>query len=73
MAEATAFPRRVAFSFYTLLLLGGVAFYLLWGAIYRSWNVFLPENAGVYAVTVVMVGLGVVGMLLYRKPIRPPQ
>ena len=73
MAEAFAFPRRVAFAFYTLLLLGGVSFYFIWGAFFRSWNIFQPENAGVYTVTVIMVGFGVVGMLLYRKPIAPPQ
>ena len=71
--QASAFPRRVAFGFYTLLLLTGIAFYVLWGAIYSSWNVFAPENAGVYAVTVIMVGFGVVGMLLYRHPASPPQ
>ena len=73
MAEAAVFPRRVAFGFYTLLLLGGISFYLAWGAFFRSWNIFVPENAGVYAVTVIMVGFGVVGMLLYRKPPKPPQ
>ncbi len=73
MAQASAFPRRVAFSFYTLLLLAGVSFYAIWGAIYSSWNILVPENAGVYAVTVIMVGFGIVGMLLYRKPLRPPQ
>ena len=73
MAEASAFPRRVAFGFYTLVLLTGIAFYVIWGAIYRSWNVFAPENAGVYAVTVITVGFGVVGMLLYRRPAQPAQ
>lgn len=73
MAGASSFPRRVAFGFYTLLLLGGIAFYFLWGALYSSWNIFAPQNAGVYAVTVIMAGFGIVGMLLYRKPIPPAQ
>ncbi len=72
MAETSAFPRRVAFGFYTLLLLLGVAFYAVWGAIYSSWNIFDRSNAGVYAVFVIMVGFGIVGMILYRKPIPPP-
>ncbi len=72
MAEASAFPRRVAFGFYTLLLLLGVAFYMIWGVIYGSWNVFDRSNAGVYAVLVIMVGFGLVGMILYRKPAAPP-
>ena len=73
MAETSTFPRRVAFGFYTLVLMVGITFYLLWGAIYSSWNVFAPENAGVYAVTVITVGFGVIGMLLYRRPAPPPQ
>jgi hypothetical protein len=73
MVEASAFPRRVAFGFYTLILLVGIAFYAIWGALYQSWNVFVPENAGVYAVTVITVGFGVIGMLLYRRPIKPAQ
>ena len=71
MAETSAFPRRVAFGFYTLLLLFGVAFYAIWGWIYNSWNIFERSNAGVYAVLVIMVGFGGVGMLLYRRPIQP--
>ncbi len=73
MAEASAFPRRVAFGFYTLILLAGIAFYVIWGAIYSSWNMFVPENVGVYAVTVITVGFGILGMLLYRRPIKPAQ
>ena len=73
MAEAAAFPRRVAFGFYTFLLLVGIAFYVIWGAIYSSWNMFRPENSGVYAVTVITVGFGIVGMLLYRRPNPPAQ
>ena len=73
MVEASAFPRRVAFGFYTLVLLTGIAFYVIWGAIYSSWNMFTKDNAGVYAVTVITVGFGVIGMLLYRRPLPPPQ
>ena len=73
MAEASAFPRRAAFGFYTFVLLAGIAFYVIWGALYSSWNMFAPENSGVYAVTVIAVGFGVVGMLLYRRPIKPAQ
>jgi hypothetical protein len=73
MAEASAFPRRVAFGFYTLILGAGIAFYVIWGALYSSWNMFTRDNAGVYAVTVIMVGFGVLGMLLYRRPIQPAQ
>ena len=43
-------------------------FYLSWGLTYGSWNLLRPEWVGAYAVTVVLVGFGLVGMLLYRKP-----
>jgi len=62
-----AFPRKVAFWFYALAFLAGLIFYLIWGLTYGSWNLFQPEWVGAYAVTVVLVGFGLVGMLLYRK------
>ena len=68
MAAPSAIPRRVAFRFYALLLAAGVGFYAIWGAFYDSWSLFESRNAGAYAVTVVLVGFGIVGMLLYRKP-----
>lgn len=60
-------PRRVAFGFYVALLVAGLFFYVAWGIAYGAWNPFVPENIGVYAVTVVLVAFGVVGILLYRK------
>ena len=60
------FPRKAAYWFYLLLALGGIAFYLGWGIYYNSWNLFDRENAGVYAVTVLMLGFGLTGLLLYR-------
>lgn len=67
MVEVSAFPRKVAFWFYAFLLVVGFTFYAVWGAVYGSWNVFDAGNAGVYAVTVLLVGFGIVGMLLYRR------
>lgn len=61
------FPRRVAFAFYALLFLAGIIVYLAWGFAYGSWNLFAADWVGVYAVTVVLVGFGIVGMLLYRE------
>lgn len=66
MAEV-AFPRAVAFWFYFLAFLAGVVFYVAWGLSYGSWNLLRSEWIGVYAVTVILVGFGLVGMLLYRK------
>lgn len=62
------FPRAVAFWFYFLSFLGGILFYLVWGITYGSWNLFRPEWVGAYAVTAILLGFGIVGMLLYRRP-----
>jgi len=62
-----AFPREIAFWFYALSFAAGVLFYVIWGATYGSWNLLRPEWVGAYAVTVVLVGFGIVGMLLYRR------
>ncbi len=66
MAEV-AFPRSAAFWFYALAFLAGILFYLIWGFTYGSWNILRPEWVGAYAVTIILVGFGIVGMLLYRK------
>ncbi len=62
------FIRKITFAFYTFLLLLGIVFYLSWGIFFGTWNPFTTDNIGVYAVTVVLVGFGLTGMLLYRKP-----
>jgi len=63
------FPRAIAFWFFALSFLGGILFYVTWGFTYGSWNLFRPEWVGAYAVTVVLLGFGSVGMLLYRKEV----
>ena len=62
-----AFPHAIAFWFFGLSFAAGVLFYVIWGASYGSWNLLRPEWVGAYAVTLVLVGFGIVGMLLYRK------
>jgi hypothetical protein len=62
------FPRAVAFWFYALAFAAGILFYVIWGLTYGSWNLLRPEWVGAYAVTIVLVGFGIVGMLLYRAP-----
>ncbi|HKZ48794.1 MAG TPA: hypothetical protein VJ397_08430 [Thermoplasmata archaeon] len=61
------FPRRTAYWFYLVLLLGGVAFYLGWSLYWGTWNLFDRQNVGVYAITVLMMGFGVTGLLLYGR------
>lgn len=65
--EGSGFPRGVAVSFYAFLLILGIFFYLAWGIIFGSWDVARPENIGVYALTVILVGFGIVGLLLYSR------
>jgi len=60
------FPHRVAFLFYLALFMGGIIFYLIWGIYYGAWNLFAADWIGAYAVTVILVGFGLVGMLLYK-------
>ncbi len=68
------FPRRIAFTFYLILFLAGIIFYLIWGLYYGAWNLFAADWIGAYAVTVVLVGFGLVGMLLYKSEASsPPQ
>ncbi len=65
MAEVE-FPRRVAFFFYLALFMAGIIFYVVWGIAYGSWNLLDTPWIGAYAVTVILVGFGIVGMLLYK-------
>jgi hypothetical protein len=65
--EPPVFARKLAFAFYAFLLLSGIAFYFGWSVFFGTWNPLTKENIGVYAVTVILVGFGITGMLLYRK------
>ncbi len=65
MAEV-GFPRKAAFFFYLILFLAGIVFYLVWGFWYGAWNLLQADWIGAYAVTVVLIGFGIVGMLLYK-------
>ncbi len=72
MAEVSAFPRKVLFWVYAFLLAVGIIVYAIFGVVYGAWNLFTPDNSGMYAVTVLLVGFGIVGMLLYGKTPTPP-
>ncbi len=58
--------RKMAFGFYTFLLALGIIMYFGWGIFYGTWNLFERGNMGVYAVVIILVGFGLVGMLLYH-------
>jgi hypothetical protein len=59
-------PKKVMMLFYSGLLALGLIIYVSWGVMYGSWNIFERTNLGMYAVTVMLCGFGIVGLLLYR-------
>ncbi len=48
-------------AFYLLVLVTGVILYLVWSIVFDAWT-----DLGLYSITVMMVGFGLVGYLLYR-------
>ncbi len=48
---------------YGLLAALGITFYTSWSIMYGTWF-----DVGVYAVTILMVGFGLIGFLLYSIP-----
>ncbi len=73
MAEEPQFPRKIAAGFYFFLILLGILFYVSWGILYNTWNLADPESIGVYALTVILLGFGITGFLLYRQPTAKPE
>jgi hypothetical protein len=47
--------------FYMVLLGFGIAFYLIWGAMFNAWT-----DIAVYTVAAITVGFGLIGTLLYN-------
>ncbi len=56
----TALSRKLIFFFYLAVFLFGIIFYISWSASYDTWT-----DIGVYSVTVIAVGFGLLGMLLH--------
>ena len=76
MADEPGFPRKIAAAFYFFLILLGLLFYVGWSLLYNTWDLSRPENVGVYALTIILLGFGITGYLLYRTPAKkaePPQ
>jgi hypothetical protein len=65
--EETAFPKKAKVAFSLLLIIGAISFYLGWGLYYNSWNIFEPTSMGVYAIFVVMLAFGLLGLLLTSR------
>ena len=60
MPEEVKMPAFIPRIFYTIILMFGIGLYLGWGIIYNIWF-----DVGVYAISVILIGFGLVGMLLY--------
>jgi hypothetical protein len=64
--EENAFPKKVKLALSIILIVGALAFYWAWGVLYNSWNIFDGSNMGVYAIVVIMLAFGILGLLLTR-------
>jgi membrane protease YdiL (CAAX protease family) len=60
MPEENVMPAIIPRIFYTIIFMMGVGLYIGWGILFNVWF-----DIGVYALCVVMIGFGLVGMLLY--------
>ncbi len=60
MPEEVKMPAFIPRTFYTIILIFGIGLYLGWGILYNIWF-----DVGVYAISVLLIGFGLVGMLLY--------
>jgi len=60
MPEEGKMPAVIPRIFYTILFMFGVGLYIGWGILFNVWF-----DLGVYALSVVLIGFGLVGMLLY--------
>ena len=62
MTEEFEMPAYIPKILYTLMLLAGVILYVSWLTLYGldKWN-----DVGLYSVTVILIGFGLVGKLLY--------
>ena len=58
----TPTTRNMVRLFYTLLLITGLAIYVIWGTLYGTWT-----DIGLYSITIIPVLLGIIGIILYSK------
>jgi hypothetical protein len=66
MAE-TAFPRKAKLFLSLLLITAAFAMYWGWGLIYGTWNIIAKDSMGVYAIVMILLTFGILGLLLTWK------
>ena len=59
--------RKLAFMASVALLISGIIYYVVWSLVFNTWDLTNVDHLGVYAVTIVLCGFGVTGILLYSK------
>jgi hypothetical protein len=64
MEDETIMPLIIPKTFYRLILLSGVLFYISWLAVFglNRWN-----DVGVYSIAIVLIGFGLVGSFVYDE------
>jgi len=60
MSDETKMPAIIPRIFYTILFMFGVGLYIGWGILFNVWL-----DLGVYSISIILIGFGLVGMLLY--------
>jgi membrane protein YdbS with pleckstrin-like domain len=64
--EENAFPKKIQMGISALLLISGIALYIVWGIGFNGWNFFEQKFIGLYALVIVMVLFGIFGILLTK-------
>lgn len=59
--------RKIWFVISVILIILGIVFYWAWALTFGTWNLISQEGLGAYVITVMLVGFGILGALLYRK------
>ena len=60
MPEESRMPAIIPRIFYTILFMLGVGLYVGWGILFNVWL-----DLGVYSISILLIGFGLTGMLLY--------
>ena len=72
MAESPRI-RKLAARLYLFLVLLGIFFYFGWSLVYGTWDLTKGPNMAVYAITILLIGFGGTGYLLYHEPRPRPE
>lgn len=59
--------RKIKFAGSAAMVAVGIVFYWGYALSYGEWDPFSSGNEGVYSIMVFFIGLGIAGMLLFRR------